>query len=82
MSAADNNKGTAFSQSAEAASDFILHGLSSAEAAARPKNTKSSKKTNSTGRIIAHHVCTLFNFVNFVLAAALLVLRKNERAPA
>lgn len=71
MSAADNNKGTAFSQSAEAASDFILHGLSSSEAAARPKNTKSSKKTNSTGRIIAHHVCTLFNFVNFVLAAAL-----------
>ena len=67
MSAADNNKGTAFSQSPEAASDFILHGLSSDEAAARPKNTKSSKKTNSTGRIIAHHVCTLFNFVTSCL---------------
>ena len=52
MSAADNNKGTAFSQSPEAASDFILHGLSSSEAAARPKNTKRKKKTHPSQHFV------------------------------
>jgi len=51
--------------------DFLDRGLTSAQAASAKKNVKPKNSTKSVPSIVLSHVFTLFNIINFILAAAL-----------
>lgn len=53
---------------------FIQNGLTSEQAAKAEKNHKQKSTSLSVGQILLRHICTLFNLVNMLLAAALIAV--------
>ena len=53
---------------------FIKNGLTSEQAAKAEKNQKQKSTSLSVGQILLRHICTLFNLVNMLLAAALIAV--------